>query len=514
MSGETAVIHQFLISQFSDKELQEFCIKYFPGVGNQIGQEMHLKIANLLDYCVQTDKIDDLLVALKHERPNVYEQKMGTIIENRQQQQTKQRPISLVSLTNVDCDLQVVSQHLTNLALTLNQKQTLAIRLLDVPAMRNEQRRGEVISQLSSNIRNSIGYSDNPKAHVLNIIDTCLNYRDGLAELITVIYYFEGSSISMNNLCAFLLSIRQFNSGIPKGKPRLVKIVIEVIVGLIVVISGIVLFSQTVDTMLPSWLSITPLRSVNDLLGSRRTREPDGMEMVFVPDGTFLMGSNPEKDWNATYDEMPQHKVGMKAFWIDGTEVTNAMYAKCVADGECTESGYVNNPDFNGVNQPVVGVSWYDADQYCRWAGGKLPTEAQWEYAARGQTGYLFPWGNDFNEIRLNFCDTNCRYPYKDSSYDDGYKQTSPVGNYESGISWVGAYDMVGNVWEWVQDWYTIAYSPILLVDNPTGPESGQNKVLRGGSWANNEQELRVANRSRERPSKASDFIGFRCIRS
>ena len=200
----------------------------------------------------------------------------------------------------------------------------------------------------------------------------------------------------------------------------------------------------------------------NPQLGDTWTRPTDGMVMVYVPGGTFMMGSDPTVDDNAMSDEQPQHGVTLTGFWIDRTEVTNAMYRNCVTDGECFESRFANDSDYNGNNYPVVGVSWYSADTYCKWAGGQLPTEAQWEYTARGTDGRLYPWGDD-----LPTCDLA-----QFRGCDGG---TVSVGSFPDGSSWVGAMDMAGNGWEWVSDWYG-PYTTTAAT-NPTGPESVDYKV-------------------------------------
>lgn len=235
-------------------------------------------------------------------------------------------------------------------------------------------------------------------------------------------------------------------------------------------------------------------------LGDQRTRPTDGMVMVYVPAGTFNMGSDPAQDPNAQSDEQPPHEVTLTAFWLDRTEVTNALYAQCVSAGQCAASDYANDADWNGANLPVVGVSWQDATDYCQWAGGQLPTEAQWEYAARGTDGRLYPWGNESPTCAL-------------AQFDDCDGNTVAVGSFSpAGDSWVGAADMAGNVWEWVADWYnedTYENSPS---NNPSGPESGQYKVLRGGSWHGNTVYLRSANRFDVAPDNRYNNVGFRCV--
>lgn len=235
-------------------------------------------------------------------------------------------------------------------------------------------------------------------------------------------------------------------------------------------------------------------------LGATRVRPADGMVLRGVPGGTFMMGSDPAQDPQAQDNEQPQHPVTLDDYWIDQTEVTNAMYGKCVAAGNCDASSNADDSTYNGADFPVVGVSWYDADAYCRWAGGRLPTEAEWEYAARGDTRRIYPWDGSFDASRLNARGTG-----------DGYERTAPVGSFSPvGDSWVEAQDMAGNVWEWVYDWYS-DYDDSAKT-NPSGPESGDFKVLRGGSWSSDAIYNRAANRNGYVPDSRNATFGFRCV--
>jgi formylglycine-generating enzyme required for sulfatase activity len=242
------------------------------------------------------------------------------------------------------------------------------------------------------------------------------------------------------------------------------------------------------------------------------------MVLVFIPAGEFKMGSTKVDDPQALDEELPQHIVYLDAYWIDQTEVTNAQYAMCVASGYCTKpndiislsrSSYYDNQQY--ANYPVIFVSWSQAVDYCTWAGRRLPTEAMWEKAARGPDGFIYPWGNIFDGTKLNYCDINCINGWKDERYDDGYLDTSPVGDYQAGVSIYGAYDMAGNVYEWVADWFE-PYRRIEQV-NPTGPLSGSEHVIRGGSWGDDAVHIRSAIRSHSNVPDSSNFIGFRCAR-
>jgi iron(II)-dependent oxidoreductase len=223
-------------------------------------------------------------------------------------------------------------------------------------------------------------------------------------------------------------------------------------------------------------------------------RTEDGAEMVLVPAGEFLMGSN-DLDM-----EKPPHRVYLDGFYIDKYAVTNALYERFMRATSRQQPSFWTDSTFNGPTQPVVGVTWHDADAYCRWAGKRLPTEAEWEKAARGTDGRKYPWGDQWDPSRAN-------------SAESKLGKTTPVGSYPSGASPYGALDMAGNVWQWVADWYDASYYQRSPARNPTGPESGQDRVLRGGSWDDVPVYLRAANRVNVTPAARHLLIGLRCAR-
>ncbi len=235
-----------------------------------------------------------------------------------------------------------------------------------------------------------------------------------------------------------------------------------------------------------------------------------GAEMVLVEGGVFLMGSD-----SGGGDEIPAHIANLNTFYIDKYEVTNEDYRACVADSGCElpkNTRYYIQP--NHPDHPVVYVTWEMANAYCEWRDARLPTEAEWEKAARGTNSFNYPWGTLFQRNALNYCEQNCEYSWADPLGNDGYTMTAPVGSYEYGISPYGAYDMAGNVAEWVFDWYADDYYRNSDRDNPSGPESGLYRVLRGGSWYNKALDVQTFNRSSLRPNVGYNYTGFRCAAS
>jgi len=274
--------------------------------------------------------------------------------------------------------------------------------------------------------------------------------------------------------------------------------------------------STAVPTNTPA-INATAAPSGNQSAGATHNTN-DGMTEVFIPAGTFQMGG---LDPSAELDEKPVHKVTMPAFWMDKFDVTNGMYGQCVTAGACdpplnfsskTVTSYFNNSQYNDF--PVVNVSWSDATAYCKWAGRHLPTEAEWEYAARGTDLRTYPWGNQTPDS------TRANYNYM-------VGDTTKVGSYPAGASPFGVLDMVGNVSQWLNDFYDGNYYAKTVTLNPAGPIARSGfffRVIRGGTFQDDPLTIRLANRAsmlgpnpnsqQGTPAYTGDYspkVGFRC---
>ena len=282
----------------------------------------------------------------------------------------------------------------------------------------------------------------------------------------------------------------------------------------------VVFSSATAETILPTAVPVieTPVAATETATTQQRTSSVDGMPQVFIPAGTFRMGG---MDARSAPDERPAHDVTLDAYWIDQLEVTNAMYLLCMQSGSCAppqsfkssdrRPDYFNNPTYK--DYPVVYVTWGQAKTYCEWAGRRLPSEAEWERAARGDDWRTFPWGEDKADgLRANF--------------NMLVGDTSRAGTYPLGASSFGVLDMAGNVAEWTNDFYSGSYYAKLGDNtvNPTGPETSSSlkRVVRGGTLGDAEINIRVSKRSAVSgsdlsvvPATPGDFsqrIGFRCV--
>lgn len=273
----------------------------------------------------------------------------------------------------------------------------------------------------------------------------------------------------------------------------------------------------------PSIEVVQPLKPIEPAAGTLR-KDDHGIEMVYVPAGTFLMGSDKSKDEYAQDNELPQHKVTIpKGFWIDRLPVTNIAYRTFIlSDGYQNEtlwtkngwewlqskskSGKIEAPvhydDFDAPNQPRVGITWYEAMAYCAWRGVRLPNEAEWEYAARGKDGNIYSWGNVLDSKYL-------------VTRSHSKNRTAIVGSKPEGISWVGALDMLGNVWEWTTSLYDDGkFSYPFKDDGRDNLEAKGKRSVRGGAWWVDDLPiyLRSAYRYGDYPTRKSSGLGFRCV--
>jgi len=261
----------------------------------------------------------------------------------------------------------------------------------------------------------------------------------------------------------------------------------------------------------------------------------DDSEMVLIPAGEFLMGGQQEdlegfeKSAYLNYEaERPRHRVKISAFYLDKYEVTNAQYREFLEHLEKTSDTSFDHPDqpadqdhrqhyveegHLADRQPAVGLNWFDAYAYCMWAGKRLPTEAEWEYAARGpgEAYRKYPWGNEDPEAegiwRANFRPERGREA-------DGHRYSAPVGSYPDGVSPFGVMDMAGNAEEWVQDWLDGAYYRRAEGEqDPQGPQDGHNRVIKGGSYNTDRWHIRIATRLYGAPHVKSEMQGCRCAK-
>jgi len=230
-------------------------------------------------------------------------------------------------------------------------------------------------------------------------------------------------------------------------------------------------------------------------------------EMILIPAGEFLMGSDPQKDPDTYRNEEPQHSIYLPDYHLSKTPVTNIQYAMFVEQTGHRAPWYWRGGErpAGKEDHPVTHVSWHDALAYCQWLSEltesyyRLPTEAEWEKGARSTDGRIYPWGDQWDPTRCN-------------TEEGGKGETTPVQAYVQGTSPYGLVDMAGNVWEWVQDWYQGDYYQNSPTDSPTGPPNGNYKTLRGGSWATGWNFARAAARSPYNPESSSSYLGFRCV--
>jgi formylglycine-generating enzyme required for sulfatase activity len=234
--------------------------------------------------------------------------------------------------------------------------------------------------------------------------------------------------------------------------------------------------------------------------------DADASVMVFIPAGEFVMGIDGAPSESG---ESPTHQVYLDGFYIDKYEVTNAQYQRFMEATGTPAPDFWDDPMLNEPNQPVVAVTWHQAKAYCEWVGKRLPTEAEWEKAARGMDGRIYPWGNHFDWTYGNFSDG-----YLEDGHLDGFMGSSPVGHFPTDISPYGVYDLGGNALEWVADWHDPNYYAVSPHANPTGATTGIHKVLRGGAMDIGPKYSRSVYRNRLVPYLTNMAFGFRCAKS
>jgi iron(II)-dependent oxidoreductase len=254
-------------------------------------------------------------------------------------------------------------------------------------------------------------------------------------------------------------------------------------------------------------------------IAAERAKLPAHDEMVKIPAGTFLMGSDKKVDRNAYQPEFPQRRVYLDSYEIDKYEVTTVQFLKFVL---ATDRKPLIDWQYEGgnfqetmANHPVMHVSWFDADAYCRWAGKRLPTSAEWEKAARGEDGRIYPWGNEPAGLsRANFGRTGLSGPVRDRPERLLlYPPIISVDKYDNGVSPYGVFQLAGNVAEWTADWYDPHYYKTAPDRNPKGPEKGTQRAFRGGGWIDSTPSVRPAQRNGTDPNTKMNWLGFRCAR-
>jgi formylglycine-generating enzyme required for sulfatase activity len=274
--------------------------------------------------------------------------------------------------------------------------------------------------------------------------------------------------------------------------------------------------------------------------------EQEEAMLLLVPAGPFEMGVDAaallaectlfrdgcQESWFSA--SAPPHTLTLEAYYMDATEVTNRAYVTFLNSFAGQEPTCLEQSCFNPASSlissgsetayqvaeetadyPVTGVSWYGAAAYCAWRGGRLPTEAEWEKAAswnpETESKSLYPWGDSFDGSIVNSCDADCQQPQANTDFNDGFAEEAPVASFDDGRSPNGLYDMGGNVWEWVADWFDAAHYSGPNANNLSGPAEGQDKVVRGGSWFDTGNFAATAIRFPSPPANTDASIGFRC---
>jgi formylglycine-generating enzyme required for sulfatase activity len=546
-------IRQYLTSAYGDEELATLCSDYFREAYENFtaGMTKAQKIQLLLDYCQRRDQFPNLLAALKRDRPEQYRRRFGsTVVESRSALPEPRRDPKQIFVSHAHEDANFAHQLAGDL-------QRNGWRVWIVPdSIRPGEKWAEAINRgleesgvfvvaltpaavasnwvkTETNIAIELAHRDEARFIPLRVadcrppvlwsafqrIDFVGQSAEGLSQLLRALGGDAGGENVPPSLALPPALKQQVGGGAPgKGatpSPAQAR------------------STQTPPPNEPS-RSVTaePARPTPPAILT--LEKPIRMELVRIPAGEFLMGSDPQKDKDAGDNEKPQHRVHLPDFYIGKAPVTNVQFEAFVrAKGHKTTaekegSGWalkgseweqVKGADWHhpggpktGIVQkadhPVVQVSWEDAGAFCTWLSEvsgqafRLPTEAEWEKAARGTNGRLYPWGNEAPDAsRCNF--------------NREVGDTTPVDKYPTGATPdFGVLDMAGNVWEWCNDWYAADYYTNAPEHNPPGPPTGQYRVLRGGCWNYSQRFVRAAVRDRDSSAFGYDHIGFRCVRS
>jgi formylglycine-generating enzyme required for sulfatase activity len=403
-------------------------------------------------------------------------------------------------------------------------KMALVNALLACPSVQQRARRDAIIGLLPDAIQNATARNDDALTDVLNLVSTALNYEGGLTKLVEAVRCFEHDSLSMRQVDQVVSEWRRASEWRlpksvtqPKGPRKPLRTVIIIVaLGLVMLVLAVITYraywaiagvtraveaqaaTATAEAALQATVqAATPSPGATPVpqAGAAATG-PNDMMLVYVPAGSFIMGSK-DSDADAADSEKPQHEVYVEGFWIGRTEVTNAQYARCVEAGACNAPGTDEYKQPALANRPFAMVSWYDANAYAGWIGGRLPTEAEWEKACRGTEGATYPWGNaPPTADRLN--------------YDSNVGHTTDVGSYPPGA--YGLFDMAGNLYEWTAS--QLRPYPYQADDGRNDPVAEELRVLRGGAFGNNAGYVRCAARLRYFSSSANWNYGFRVVAS
>ncbi len=533
----SADIRQFLIEAFSDEELSTLCFDYFRDVYDDFasGMTKGQKIQLLIERCERRGVLPNLLAAIQRARPEQYKERFPQV-EIQPEHPRLERGLRQVFISHAHQDANFAHRLAKDL-------QKHGWRVWIAPdSIRPGEKWGEAIDRgLSESgifiavltpasvqsrwVKNEtyVAIELESKGHIRFVpLDVERCDVPGLWSVYQRVSFLGGYADGLKSLLADLEQTGQLPAEKPTASPEPPQ----------VAGSADEKPATRKPALAPRLAAIFArlLRQRSLLIGAGAVAlvalvalvvviaaKKDGMVMVYVPAGEFLMGST-DADIDAILagckdckrdgyiSEQPQHKVYLDAFWIDKTEVTNAQYKKCVQAGACKASAYASDSTYNADTQPVVGVDWSNAQAYCQWAGRQLPTEAQWEKAARGTDGRIYPWGNQA---------ATCEYAVMDDGSGVGCGKGNAawlVGSKPKGASPYGALDMAGNVWEWVADWYDSQYYASSPPRNPQGPSSGEYRVLRGGSSDDVARHVRGAYRVVSHPWLWYTYWGFRCV--